>query len=175
MDLHFIVTALVRRDEDSDTGRVQYGPALPPALQQDILGYADIVLHTSVERDEKDRPVYVADSVSDGSFHAKDRYHALPTRMVGGFGVDRVLAIIRGEETEVHSEDSPADEPVEEPAAASDEVPAEEPAKKPAARRPAAKKVPAARRGTPGHDGRIDVKVFKAVGEGDGTNDKPPF
>jgi hypothetical protein len=96
MDLHFLITALPRRDEDQDTGATMYGPATPPALQQDLLGYADVVIRTEVATDEKGAPQYVGWTKPDENHHAKDRYGALPERLVDPF-VDRVLGHIAGD------------------------------------------------------------------------------
>lgn len=113
MDLHFLITALPRRDEDQDTGATMYGPATPPALQQDLLGYADVVIRTEVATDQKGAPQYVGWTKPDENHHAKDRYGVLPERLVDPF-VDRVLGHIAGDV--VGSED-PQDAP-----AAADEV-----------------------------------------------------
>jgi hypothetical protein len=96
MDLHFLITALPRRDEDQDTGATMYGPATPPALQQDLLGYADVVIRTEVATNEKGEPEYVGWTKPDENHHAKDRYGALPERLVDPF-VDRVLGHIAGD------------------------------------------------------------------------------
>lgn len=170
MDLHFLITALVRRDEDDDTGAVMYGPATPPALQQDLLGYADVVIRTEVTRDEKGVPQYVGWTRPDENHHAKDRYGVLPERLIDPT-VDRVLGLIRGD---VVDSDGPAtvlpaaDEATEtadpQSAPSSDDPPAEEaPQAKPRASR---RKASAARRTT---------TITAQVDARSGDDDDPPF
>lgn len=90
---HFAVTALERRDQDDD-GKVQYGPAVTPALQSDLIGYVDVVIHTTMEPDGPwglTRPV--------GKYRAKDRIGALPINLPEPTFA-RVLAYINDEITE---------------------------------------------------------------------------
>lgn len=77
---HFIVTALERRDVDEDTSKVTYGPAIPPGLQSDLLGYVDLVLHTKEADDDRD--YYRAQTKRAGKYRAKDRFDGLPKVMV---------------------------------------------------------------------------------------------
>lgn len=91
LPVHFIVTALERRDVDEDTSKVAYGPAIPPGLQSDLLGYMDLVLHTK-EPDE-DHDYYRALAKRAGKFRAKDRFDALPKVLVEPT-VERVLAYL---------------------------------------------------------------------------------
>jgi len=65
---HFALTALVRRDQDDD-GAVTYGPAITPALQNDVMGYVDLVCITEVAE---------LDGVEEyrGTFRPKSKYRA---------------------------------------------------------------------------------------------------
>ena len=73
---HFIITALERRDVDDDTGKVQYGPAVTPGVQADLLGYVDLVLACFAA--DEDKP-YRALTRSAGKYRGKDRLGVLPT------------------------------------------------------------------------------------------------
>lgn len=77
---HFAITALERRDQDDD-GTVHYGPAVTPALQTDVLGYLDVVCHTSVVEiggyDE-----YRGRFRPKGKYTAKDRFGAVPVNLI---------------------------------------------------------------------------------------------
>jgi hypothetical protein len=170
MDLDFLVTALVRRDEDQDTGAVMYGPAAPPALQQDLLGYADIVIRTERRANDQGMEEVVGYSQPDENHHGKDRYGLLPAEMLPP-GADVVLGHIVGEVIDSPSAPPAGAEDVDTAPAETEpeQAPAEEPAKKPAARR--TRKTTAAARG----NGRIDPKTMSAVGEGDGSTDEPPY
>ncbi len=82
MDLDVLFTALVRRDEDQDTGATMYGPAAPPALQQDLLGYADLVIRTErrASADGKSEEI-VGYTYPDENHHGKDRFGVLPPEL----------------------------------------------------------------------------------------------
>jgi hypothetical protein len=166
MDLDFLVTALVRRDEDQDTGATMYGPAAPPALQQDLLGYADVVIRTERRAGANGVEEIVGYAVPDENHHGKDRYGLLPAELLPP-GADVVLGHITG--SVVDSVDSS-------PAGAEDEVAApvetepETPPAKPAARR--TRKTSAASKSAAG---RIDTKTMTGVGIGDGSDDQPPY
>lgn len=82
---HFGITCLERRDQDDDTGKIFYGPALTPALQTDVLGYVDLVIRT--EGDElqtEDGPVteFTGLTRPQGRYRAKDRFDATPRLLV---------------------------------------------------------------------------------------------
>lgn len=79
LDCHFGVTALERRDTDEDGGSVQYGPAITPGLQSDLLGYVDFVLACKAADDEG-RP-FRALTKRTGKYRAKDRDDVLPKIM----------------------------------------------------------------------------------------------
>lgn len=76
---HFVVTALERRDVDDDTGKVQYGPAVTPGVQADLLGYVDLVLACFSADDTKP---YRALTRSAGKYRGKDRLGVLPAVLV---------------------------------------------------------------------------------------------
>lgn len=75
---HFAMTALPRRDVDGDSGRVNWGPAVNPAIQGDITGMPDIVIETTVDDDGR----FVGASQPTQVRTRKDRLHALPHTMV---------------------------------------------------------------------------------------------
>lgn len=90
---HFVVTALERRDVDKDTGKPQYGPAVTPGLQSDLLGYVDFVLMCKSE--DEDGP-FRALTRANSRYRAKDRFDVLPKVMVDPF-LDRILAYVTGD------------------------------------------------------------------------------
>ena len=90
---HFVVTALERRDMDKDTGKPQYGPAVTPGLQADLLGYVDFVLMCKSE--DEDGP-FRALTRANSRYRAKDRFDVLPKIMVDPF-LDRVCAYVTGD------------------------------------------------------------------------------
>jgi hypothetical protein len=82
---HFAATALERRDVDETTGKVQYGPALTPALQTDVLGYVTLVLYVKSEElggDEDGETEFRALTKASGRYRAKDRLDILPRVLV---------------------------------------------------------------------------------------------
>lgn len=93
---HFVVTALERRDIDKDTGKPQYGPAVTPGLQSDLLGYVDFVLMLKPE--DEDGP-FRALTQANSRYRAKDRFDVLPKVMVDPF-LDRILQYVTEELTE---------------------------------------------------------------------------
>lgn len=122
LQCHTIWTALERRDVDDDTGRTTYGPAVPPAVQTDLLGYVDIVLNTRAEDDEV--PYFRAASKRSGKARAKDRNGALPSVLVNP-SFERVLAYT--EET-LSADSDPVQQQIQTPATtppAVDEEPAD--------------------------------------------------
>lgn len=92
---HFVVTALERRDIDKDTGRPQYGPAVTPGLQTDLLGYVDFVLMCKAE--DEDGP-FRALTRANSRYRAKDRFDILPKVMVDPT-LDRIIAYVDGKLT----------------------------------------------------------------------------
>jgi hypothetical protein len=95
---HFVVTALERRDVDEDTGKVQYGPAVTPGVQADLLGYVDLVLACSSADDESGLP-FRALTRSAGKYRGKDRLGVLPKILVEPT-IPRILEYESGELTE---------------------------------------------------------------------------
>lgn len=93
---HFVVTALERRDIDKDTGKPQYGPAVTPGLQTDLLGYVDFVLMCKPE--DEDGP-FRALTRANSRYRAKDRFDVLPQVMAEPF-LDRIIGYVDGSLTE---------------------------------------------------------------------------
>lgn len=87
LNCHFVITALERRDVDKDTGKPQYGPAVTPGIQSDLLGYVDFVLMCKAE--DEDGP-FRALTRANSRYRAKDRFDILPKVMVDPF-MDRIL------------------------------------------------------------------------------------
>lgn len=92
---HFVVTALERRDVDKDTGKPQYGPAVTPGLQSDLLGYVDFVLMCKAA--DEDGP-FRALTQANSRYRAKDRFDVLPKVIVDPF-IDRIVSYVEGELT----------------------------------------------------------------------------
>ena len=98
LNMHVAFTALPRRDQDDD-GAVKYGPDLTPRLAEDILGYVDIVCHTeAVGIHGQEEPQYWGQFRAVGKWRAKDRFHALPPRLVNP-SMERIIAYINGDLT----------------------------------------------------------------------------
>jgi hypothetical protein len=76
---HLGWAALERRDVDDSDGTVVYGPKVNPGLQGDIAGYVAIVIHTFVDGDDAEGPLYTGHTRATGKYIAKDRLDALPT------------------------------------------------------------------------------------------------
>lgn len=93
---NFAVTALERREQDND-GKVVYQPAVTPALQNDLYGYMDVVVHTTM-KEVGGEELYFGQTRPGGKYRGKDRYHQLPSRMVSPT-FDRCVAYIKGELT----------------------------------------------------------------------------
>lgn len=96
LNCHFVVTALERRDVDKDTGKPQYGPAVTPGIQSDLLGYVDFVLMCKAE--DEDGP-FRALTRANSRYRAKDRFDILPKVMVDPF-MDRIIGYVSEEITE---------------------------------------------------------------------------
>lgn len=93
---HFVVTALERRDVDKDTGKPQYGPAVTPGLQSDLMGYVDWVL--MMKAADEDGP-FRALTRANSRYRAKDRYDVLP-KVIAEPMMDRLIGYLAGEITE---------------------------------------------------------------------------
>lgn len=92
---HFGMTALLRREQDDD-GKVVYQPAVTPGLQNDIIGWMDIVCVTSlryVPVDDIDE--YLGLFKPHGKFRGKDRYKVMPKWLIDPT-YDRVISYVDG-------------------------------------------------------------------------------
>ena len=94
---HFAMAALMRREQDDD-GAVTYQPAITPALQNDLIGWVDVVCQTSVQILGKDEEQYMGLFRPHGKFRGKDRLGALPKWLVDP-GFDRVVAYAQDQMT----------------------------------------------------------------------------
>lgn len=93
---HFGATALQRREQDND-GAVVYMPAVTPGLQNDLVGWMDVVCHTEtiiVGGEE----VFIGLLRNLGKYRGKDRFSATPRRLVNPTH-DRINAYIVGDLT----------------------------------------------------------------------------
>lgn len=77
---HFGVSGLQRREQDDD-GAVIYQPGVTPALQNDVVGWMDVVCHTSVG-DVGGEPEYRGSFQPIGKFRGKDRFKVLPRYLI---------------------------------------------------------------------------------------------
>lgn len=94
LPLHIGVTALMRRDTDDD-GKVKYGPATSPAVQNDLAGMMDILAMCKGEdADGPNRGLMAA----SGKYRAKDRFGVTPRVLVDPT-FDRYLAYYNDELT----------------------------------------------------------------------------
>lgn len=93
LNTNLVMTALQRRDTDND-GAVSYGPALSPAISNDVQGLVDIVCYNKVEL-IGDKPFYVGTLAPVGLHKAKDRFGVLPVRMIDPTA-ERMLAYVEG-------------------------------------------------------------------------------
>lgn len=93
---HFFCTALERRDKDTETGKLMIGPSVTPALQNDLLGFVDIVLYLKAADEQGP---YRALSKNSARFRVKDRFDVLPRVFAEPMG-DRILGYLHDELTE---------------------------------------------------------------------------
>lgn len=98
LQVHFVMTALERRDIDPDTGSTTYGPAANPGIQKDLLGYADMVLYLRAADPEDGKPNRALTRPTK-RYRAKDRLGALP-RTLNEPTFGRILAYSQDEITE---------------------------------------------------------------------------
>lgn len=78
LPVHLGITALMRRDTDDD-GKVKYGPATSPAVQNDLAGMLDILAMCKGEdRDGPNRGLMHG----GGKYRAKDRFGVAPRVLV---------------------------------------------------------------------------------------------
>lgn len=93
---HFGASCLLKRDADDD-GKVVYRPQVIPSLRNDLMGYMDVVVVTSVgEYDGIDE--YQGLFKPIGKFRGKDRFGAFPRKLLDPT-FDRLLAYINDEMT----------------------------------------------------------------------------
>ncbi len=98
LDCHFGISALERRDVDQDTSKVSYGPAISPAIQTDLQGMVDVVIHTEVGG-SPEAPEYRGVVIPAGKYEAKDRLDSLPNTMAFP-SFERVIDYVEGDLTE---------------------------------------------------------------------------
>lgn len=98
---HFGASALQRREQDSNS-RVAYMPGVTPGLQNDLIGWVDVLCHTE-EIYVANQLFYMGGFTNEGMFRGKDRFHALPRKLVNPTAT-RVHAYIEGDLT-VESDD----------------------------------------------------------------------
>lgn len=94
LPMHFGVAALARREQDDD-GAVTYQPAITPALQNDLVGWVDMVCVTSsalVGKEDEYRGLFRP----HGKYRGKDRLGALPKYLVDPW-FDRLVAYANGD------------------------------------------------------------------------------
>lgn len=93
---HLGLGCQMRRDVDKDTGLTRYGPAVNPAFQGDLIGYADFVIRIVQEGTWPDgRPLVVGYPRPSATHVGKDRYSVLPSRLADPV-FTRVLAYSNG-------------------------------------------------------------------------------
>lgn len=93
---HFGATALQRREQDPD-GQVVYMPAVTPGLQNDLIGWFDVICHCSVtivDGEEEYRGLFKPHT----KFRGKDRFKVLPKWLVAP-QFDRIKAYLDDEMT----------------------------------------------------------------------------
>jgi hypothetical protein len=98
---HTGMSALQRRDQDDDLS-VVYGPAVTPALQNDIVGYMDVVCYTTVVA-LNGVDWFIGAFRPMGKYITGDRFNMLP-RVLNNPSFDRVISYIEGELTEENDE-----------------------------------------------------------------------
>lgn len=98
LPMHFVITALERRDVDTDTGKVKYGPNMSPAMANDTAGLMDIVAYCGIEYPVEENPdfeVFTGFFKATKTRRAKDRYSMLPPRLADP-AFDRIEGYIKG-------------------------------------------------------------------------------
>lgn len=95
LNVHLVITALERRDQDDD-GFVQYGPAVGPATATDTMGLVDVVVWAQFEELGEDLTPFFTGTTRPRERHrAKDRFGVLPVRMIEP-SADRILGYLGG-------------------------------------------------------------------------------
>lgn len=87
---HMVITALVREDKG------QYGPAVNPALQNELAGYVDLVIRTGIVETPEHGLVWFGRVVGGENESNKDRFHKLPPYLVNPT-FPRILEYVRGD------------------------------------------------------------------------------
>lgn len=93
---HFGASALQRREQDN-SGKVTYRPSTTPGLQDDIIGWFDVICHVDTMQVGEDE-IFMGAFRKEVLYSAKDRFKALPKRLVNPT-MPRVHAYIEGELT----------------------------------------------------------------------------
>lgn len=93
---HFGASALQRREQDTSS-KVVYMPSVTPGLQNDLIGWMDVICHTETMWIGEDE-VFMGLFRNDGLFRGKDRFKMVPKKLVNPT-IDRVNAYINGELT----------------------------------------------------------------------------
>lgn len=109
---HFGISALARREQDDD-GSVAYQPAITPALQNDLIGWVDQVVVTSVVS-VNGTDEYRGMFKPLGKWRGKDRLGVMPKVLVDP-AFERVIAYVEGE---VNADNDPVMQQARERAAA---------------------------------------------------------
>jgi hypothetical protein len=86
LDTHLIFTAQERRDTDKNDGTVRVGPGTLPAVQAELMGYCDVVVHTY-----RSGRYHLGLTEPGTKYMAKDAFGVLPPIMVNPT-VDRLVA-----------------------------------------------------------------------------------
>lgn len=93
-------SAHVRRDVDEDDGTVKYGPAVSPAVQSELIGFVDVLVHCRrLGEYENGDPIHVGITSGGGKFMTKDRTGVLP-RVMADPTLERIVAYNDGTLTE---------------------------------------------------------------------------
>jgi hypothetical protein len=96
---HVIFVALEQRDTDKATGLISYRPDMTPKLSSDLLGYVDIVCHTTCESvSGQAEPNYWGTFRAVDLYEGGDRFHMLPPRLINP-SADRIIAYVNGDLT----------------------------------------------------------------------------
>ena len=92
---HFGSAFLERRDQDDRTKQVWVGPSISPSLQSDMIGWHDVVGHTTYDADTD---TFTGTFRPEGVRQGKDRYGVLPQILVDPT-MDRLVQYVTGELT----------------------------------------------------------------------------
>lgn len=96
LECHVAFVSLARQDKDKD-GTVNYGADMTPKIAADLHGYVDIICHTETKTVPwSDEPQYWGIFRPVDAWQGKDRFHALPPRLIDPT-LDRVVAYVNGD------------------------------------------------------------------------------